>query len=444
MAAVALIKFTQGATVGAPGEALVGVAGSVTVNASDTTDIVQWLIELLYAPPGSALETLPGTPVVLGQAVSNTPSASFISDLPGCYRVRLTVQDSLGIQDVDIRNFAIPFSNQGFIVGPYQRLPDPLPVSPSVPTGVTGVTGPGPKPDEMNFGGQPYGWAGNNIPTAKLMHRLVSEYDSAGGAVGPVGPAGPAGPVEPAGPGGSGLTVLAPVTLADANVSVPGVAGSHAYYLIPAVTGARSYTLADGVGSADGDRVTIFCVGPITLPCAIFSSSSPVGVPPIASVPYVASGFSMPTQHYEFARVSGSWVFLGGSGQSQPVPAGILSAAGPIGAGATQIGTIIGYPIWNSGQKGLFRVSLEVNLTLGGDVSISPKLNDGGGLVTAYSTIVFQALPAGDSQLNASRLYTQSVAALPQGYFMSIEASVSAGTMSVADGVASISPNLKS
>lgn len=439
MAAVALIKFTQGATVGAPGEALVGVAGSVTVNASNTTDIVQWIIELLYAPPGSALETLPGNPVILGQASSNTPSASFVPDIPGCYRIRLTVQDSLGAQDVDIRNFAIPLSNQGFIIAPYQRLPDPLPVSPGVPTGVTGVTGPGPKPDEMNFGGQPYGWAGNNVPTAKLMHRLVSEYDGATG-----GGAGPTGPEGPTGPAGSGPVILAPSTLADADVSVPGVAGSHAYYQIPAVTGARTYTLADGVGSTDGDRITILCVGPTTFPCAIASSSSPVGVPPIASVPYVASGFSMPTQHYEFARVSGSWIFLGGSGQSQPVPAGVLFAAGPISSTPIQVGTIVGYPIWNSGQKGLFNVSLEVNLTSGGDVSVFPILSDGSGVVTAYTAIVFPALPIGDNQLNASRLYTQSVPALPQGYFMSIEVSVSAGTMSVTSGVASINPNVKS
>jgi hypothetical protein len=191
MAVTALIKFAQGATVGADGQALTGVAGvSVTVENSDNTDVSQWSVELLYAPPGSALEVPPGAPTLLGEAVSATPSAGFVPDLPGCYRIRLTVLDSSGNQDVDIRNFAVPLGGKAFIQPPYQRLPDPLPVYPGIPSGATAPTGPispGAKPDEMNFGGQPYGWAGNGVPTARLMHQLVADFDA-----GPTGPTGPA------------------------------------------------------------------------------------------------------------------------------------------------------------------------------------------------------------------------------------------------------------
>jgi hypothetical protein len=171
MAATALIKFLQGAVIGADGQALSGVTGSiVTVNNADNTDVHEWTIELLYAEPGSTLTTPPGTPVVLGTAVTNTPSATFNPDKPGSYRIRLTVEDILGNPDVDIRNFVVPLPGRGIVLPPYQKLPDPLPL--------LGSGEPGEKPDELNIGGQLFGWAGDNDTTRILLHQILKTIDS--------------------------------------------------------------------------------------------------------------------------------------------------------------------------------------------------------------------------------------------------------------------------
>lgn len=152
MAATALIKFTQGALVGAAGEALVGVPGvQVDIENDDPTDVQSWKIDLVYVPPGSGVAIT--TPLAQGNGA--VPFASFTPDAtPGCYRVFLYVYSSInqtGTSNVDARCFAIP-DVLGKIYPPYQQLPAKLPVTGS---GVVGE-----KPDEMNFGGQPYGWAG--------------------------------------------------------------------------------------------------------------------------------------------------------------------------------------------------------------------------------------------------------------------------------------------
>lgn len=151
MAAVALIRFTQGLTVGAPGVALAGVAGvPVNVQNDSPTDIQSWKIDLVYVPPGSAV--VMGT---LATGNSNTPFASFTPDaVPGSYRLLLTVYTGAGqsgSSNKDIRVFGVPDSN-GFIYPPYQQLPPKLPVLGSGDTGE--------KPDELNFGNQAYGWDG--------------------------------------------------------------------------------------------------------------------------------------------------------------------------------------------------------------------------------------------------------------------------------------------
>lgn len=154
MAAVASIKFTQGPNTDVAGRAVKGTMtdGVVAITNGDNTDVASWLIELLFNPSESAHGAVVGTPVVLGQAVSNTPSANMPQpDAVGSYRVRLTVWDSVGVASVDIRNFAVP-DNRGFITPPYQKLPDPLPL---LGTGLTGE-----KPDELNFDGQDNGWLG--------------------------------------------------------------------------------------------------------------------------------------------------------------------------------------------------------------------------------------------------------------------------------------------
>ncbi len=154
MAATALLKFTQGATIGDAGEALVVATGaSVTIeNGGDSTDVHSWRIELLYGPVGSTFEQPPGTPLLIAQSATGnsisgniTPEVSFY----GCYRIRLTVYPSesyAGTPDVDIRNLIVPTANASLIIPPYQE--DPSPIALSL------------KPDELNFGGQPFGWAG--------------------------------------------------------------------------------------------------------------------------------------------------------------------------------------------------------------------------------------------------------------------------------------------
>lgn len=157
MAAVALITFTQNSVTGTAGRAYVGATGlPVTVTNASNTDVASWKVELAYAPPGSALEVVPGTPTVLASANNNSPSALFTPDVPGSYRIVLTVYASsgqTGQNSVDIRNFVVPTANRGLIIPPYQKLPDPLPLPASGESDA--------KPEEMNYGGQPYGWAGN-------------------------------------------------------------------------------------------------------------------------------------------------------------------------------------------------------------------------------------------------------------------------------------------
>ena len=237
MAVVALTRFTQGSNVGEPGQSLIGTvaAGAVTINNTVNTDVYRWTIELLYAPPGSVLEVRPGFPIILASGISSTPSGNFTPDQPGCYRIRITVFDSLGNSDVDIRNFGVLLSN-GYLIPPYQDLPKPLDKI-GIPSGVTGVTGPGAKPDELNFFNQPYGWAGSNSPTFFLMNDLIKNFGTGvggtgsgatgpQGATGPAGATGPQGATGPAGSGGAGLS--SPANPTDDGKILVATAGNYA------------------------------------------------------------------------------------------------------------------------------------------------------------------------------------------------------------------------
>lgn len=178
---VALLKFSQGALVGADGRALVVAisATPVVIENVDNTDVGSYLIELLYAPPDSPTYTVePGitTPIVLAQGNGSTYSGSLdLSDagIYGCYRIRLTVWPQAnqgGVPDIDIRNVAVPLPNRKIIMPPYQKFPDPLPLE-----------GLGAKPDEMNFAGQVWGWAGQDAGTAstyKLVNEALRELDA--------------------------------------------------------------------------------------------------------------------------------------------------------------------------------------------------------------------------------------------------------------------------
>lgn len=160
--ATALIVFEQDGVPGTPGQAYEGVDGLlVDVTNSNDTGVTTWTIELVDRPVDSALSI-----GVLASAVSNTPAASFTPDVPGCYRVKLTVSDGV-TPDVDIRNFGIR-NGRGLIVPPYQKLPDPVPV---LGSGLLGE-----KPDELNFSGQPRGWGGE--ATSGLMEEFFRTYDN--------------------------------------------------------------------------------------------------------------------------------------------------------------------------------------------------------------------------------------------------------------------------
>ena len=162
MPAVASTKFTQaGGATDIAGRAVIGVLDpvmpandEVTITNGSNIDVVSWDIDLLYVPPGSAL-----VPGVLDSQVNNTPLTSFTPDVPGSYRCRLVVRDGGGTPDTDIRNFSIR-THRGVVVPPYQKNPDPLDLSL--------------KDDELNFGGQAFGWAGDK--TVGLFEQYFETY----------------------------------------------------------------------------------------------------------------------------------------------------------------------------------------------------------------------------------------------------------------------------
>lgn len=163
MAVQALLQITQAANVGASGQALKGnTAANVVFSNSDNSEVVLWKYELVYRPPGSAVPLAVQGPNTTATFNMGTPTAL----KPGCYRVRLTVTDALGNEDVDIRCFAVPTVNQAWLIPPDQRLPPPLPLE-----------GLGAKPDEMNFGGQAFGWTGDDDATRHLLHQILVKID---------------------------------------------------------------------------------------------------------------------------------------------------------------------------------------------------------------------------------------------------------------------------
>jgi len=171
MAATALIKFTQNAVTGPDGQAYRGLKGhTATLENSDNTDVASWDVFLVYVPPGSALVASQLVPFAFSNN-SSTPVANFSPDVEGCYRFNLVVYESIGrtgTSDQDIRNFGIPELRHGFIRPPYQKLPDPLPV--------LGSGDVGEKPDELNFEGQVFGWAGGS--SDGLMHDILGQLDN--------------------------------------------------------------------------------------------------------------------------------------------------------------------------------------------------------------------------------------------------------------------------
>jgi hypothetical protein len=169
MAATALLKFNQ--TTPTPiegdGEALKVVASNaVTISNSNDLGMVAWTLELLWAPPSSTHGPInPGSPTLLDSGDDVSPCAyDFTPDVPGSYRFRLTVEDSGGTSDVDIRVITVPETN-GDLIAPYQK--DPLPLEYNV------------KPNELNFNGQPWGWAGDDSDSDhRLGHAQARSLDA--------------------------------------------------------------------------------------------------------------------------------------------------------------------------------------------------------------------------------------------------------------------------
>lgn len=175
MAATALIKFTQGSTVGGDGEALLGVVGtSVHVSNVDNAGILSWQVDLLDVDPASTL--VPANAFAFSNS-TGTPSADFVPDVRGSYRLALRVWDVANRAgdpiDVDIRVFSVP-EPHGLVVPPSQLWPLP---KPAVQSGEDTA-----KPNEMNYGGQARGWAGNGSSDG-LVSSLIRKVDAMQGVI---------------------------------------------------------------------------------------------------------------------------------------------------------------------------------------------------------------------------------------------------------------------
>lgn len=167
----ALIKFTQGVA-GIPGQVFVGTAPGPLVSIANNvnTNVNSWQIDLVYTPPGSAVPVA----TLAFNDNSPTPAATFTPDVPGSYRIVLTVWAVINRTgtnyDVDIRNFVVPLPS-GLVIPPYQKDPDRLPTLAS--------GDPGAKPNEMNINGTELGWAGDG--TDGLLAEAIALISGGGG-----------------------------------------------------------------------------------------------------------------------------------------------------------------------------------------------------------------------------------------------------------------------
>lgn len=248
--ATALITLTQGATVGA-GQAISGSASTpVFVTNTTNTGVASWRIEIVYVPPGSTVPT--GT---LASGNTSNPNGFFVPDnVPGCWRIMLSVwpqAGELGTPDIDIRNFVIPEPNYGFVFPPYQGYPAKLA---ALATGL-----PGSKPDELNLGGQPYGWDGygNEGLLLDFLRTVSVNLGTGGGTTGPTGPAGATGAsgTGPTGPTGIGTTGATGPTGPSGTNGTNGITGPTGA-TGAGTTGATGSTGPTGVTGATGASTT--------------------------------------------------------------------------------------------------------------------------------------------------------------------------------------------
>ncbi len=155
----ALLKITQASHTDTAGRAVKGTLtdGTVVFSNGDNTNVSSWKYEVLNVPPGSAIPLTVQGP---GGASTFTMAQP---DVPGSYRIRLTVIHNDLSTDVDIRNLVVPFTH-GLMCPPYQG--NPLPLSIVL------------KPDEMNIGGQTNGWMGDADTSRPLMWQIIKALDN--------------------------------------------------------------------------------------------------------------------------------------------------------------------------------------------------------------------------------------------------------------------------
>jgi len=187
MTAVALLKYNDALNTGLGGQAFVSAAGqNLVITNNDDTNVKSWRVSLLYAPPGTAVERKAfQEPIALILQNPNSTSVSAtltsLESIPGCYRIMLEVwdqKDFAGVRDVDIRCVGVKTTYFSFILPPYQKDPDPLPLE-----------GAGAKPDELNFPptgggvGQSYGWSGDYDAGHRLINSALLSLDSTVGTI---------------------------------------------------------------------------------------------------------------------------------------------------------------------------------------------------------------------------------------------------------------------
>src|SRR5271157_3646586 len=130
MGVQALVKFTQGLTVGTPGQALFGVTGQAVQTANGAPapgPVTAWTFAVVAVPSGSAV------PVGVAQS-GPLQTWTFTPDVSGCYIVELSVVDAFGNVASDARAFGIKTAS-GRLIPSFSG-----------------------DPTSLNFGGQTLGW----------------------------------------------------------------------------------------------------------------------------------------------------------------------------------------------------------------------------------------------------------------------------------------------
>jgi hypothetical protein len=113
MSVSASLAFTQGAQVGAPGVAIIGVDGTLVVASNgNNANVMTWTFTMVDVPQTSALPT----GVV---QTGSSPTYSFTPDVTGGYLLLLTVYDSFGNFAQDFRTFQVPEAS-GRIIPPFK------------------------------------------------------------------------------------------------------------------------------------------------------------------------------------------------------------------------------------------------------------------------------------------------------------------------------------